>query len=97
MITALCHDFSYLNKRSDRRHRYGAEYTMSHVTRGSKNLGAYLPRLGMRRLANTAATLVHYTGYERPAETIPINDTLLRRVDQIHGTADIIAQMSDRC
>ncbi|MDA0276507.1 MAG: hypothetical protein O3A91_09200 [Proteobacteria bacterium] len=70
---------------------------MSHVTRGSKHLGAYLPRLGMRRLANPAATLVHYTGYERPAETIPINDTLLRRVDQMHGTADIIAQMSDRC
>lgn len=97
VITALYHDFGYLKKRSDRRHRYGAEYTLSHVTRGSKHLGAYLPKLGLRRLANTAATLVHYTGYERPAETIPINDTLLRRVGHMLGTADIIAQMSDRC
>jgi hypothetical protein len=40
---------------------------------------------------------VHYTGYERPAETIRIDDTLLRRVGQMLGTADIIAQMSDRC
>lgn len=97
VITALYHDFGYLKKRSDRRHRYGAEYTLSHVTRGSKHLAAYLPRLGLRRLANAAATLVHYTGYERPAETIPINDTLLRRVGHMLGTADIIAQMSDRC
>jgi hypothetical protein len=41
--------------------------------------------------------LVHYTGYERPAETIRVDDTLLRRVGQMLGTADIIAQMSDRC
>jgi hypothetical protein len=41
--------------------------------------------------------LVHFTGYERPAENIRINDTLLRRVGQMLGTADIIAQMSDRC
>jgi len=40
---------------------------------------------------------VHYTGYERPAETIRLGDTLLRRVGQMLGTADIIAQMSDRC
>ena len=26
-----------------------------------------------------AATLVHYTGYERPAESIRIQDALLRR------------------
>ncbi|MBM3367617.1 MAG: hypothetical protein FJY43_04950 [Betaproteobacteria bacterium] len=97
VITALYHDFGYLKRRSDRRHRYGAEYTMSHVTRGSKHLRAYLPGLGLRRLANVGATLVHFTGYERPAETIPINDTLLRRVGHMLGTADIIAQMSDRC
>jgi len=51
VITALYHDFGYLKKRSDRRHRYGAEYTLSHVTRGSRHLGGYLPRLGLRRLA----------------------------------------------
>ena len=97
VITALFHDFGYLRRRNDRRHRYGAEYTLTHVSRGSKHLHRYLPRIGLKRYANTGATLVHYTGYERPAETIPLNDTLLRRVGHMLGTADIIAQMADRC
>ena len=97
VITALFHDFGYLRKRGDRRHRYGAEYTLTHVTRGSKYLHRYLPRVGLKRYASAGATLVHYTGYERPAETIPLNDTLLRRVGHMLGTADIIAQMADRC
>ncbi len=81
----------------DRRHRYGAEYTLTHVTRGSRHLHRYLPRIGLKRYALAGATLVHYTGYERRAETIPLNDTLLRRVGHMLGTADIIAQMADRC
>ena len=97
VITALFHDFGYLRKRNDRRHRYGAEYTLTHVTRGSKHLHRYLPKIGLKKYAKTGATLVHYTGYERPAETIPLNDTLLRRVGHMLGTADIIAQMADRC
>ena len=97
VVTALFHDFGYLRKRGDRRHRYGAEYTLTHVTRGSKHLRSYLPRIGLKRYANAGATIVHYTGYERPAETIPLNDTLLRRVGHMLGTADIIAQMADRC
>lgn len=97
VITALYHDFGYLRRRGDRRHRYGAEYTLVHVSRGSRHLRRYLPRLGLGRFAQAAATLVHYTGYERPAETIPLNDRLLRRIGHMLGTADIIAQMSDRC
>jgi hypothetical protein len=97
VVIALFHDFGYLRKRGDRRHRYGAEYTMTHVTRGSKHLHGYLPRIGLKRYASAGAILVHYTGYERRAETIPLNDTLLRRVGHMLGTADIIAQMSDRC
>jgi len=97
VTTALFHDFGYLRRRRDRRHRYGAEYTLTHVTRGSHHLRRYLPRIGLKRYAASGATLVHYTGYERRAETIPLNDTLLRRVGHMLGTADIIAQMSDRC
>jgi len=97
VVTALFHDFGYLRKRGDRRHRYGAEYTMTHVTRGSKHLRHYLPRIGLKRYANAGAILVHYTGYERRAEAIPLNGTLLRRVGHMLGTADIIAQMADRC
>ena len=97
VVTALFHDFGYLRKRGDRRHRYGAEYTLTHVGRGAKHLHGYLPRIGLKRYANAGAALVHYTGYERPAETIPLNDILLRRIGHMLGTADIIAQMADRC
>jgi hypothetical protein len=98
VLTALFHDFGYLRRRSDRKHRYGAEYTLTHVSRSAAFLRCYVRDLGMdEKHARAAATLVHYTGYERPAETIRLDDTLLRRVGQMLGTADIIAQMSDRC
>jgi len=98
VLSALFHDFGYLRRRNDRKHRYGAEYTLTHVSRSAAFLRAYVRELGMEEThSRAAATLVHYTGYERPAETIRVNDALLRRVGQILGTADIIAQMSDRC
>jgi hypothetical protein len=98
ILAALFHDFGYLRRRNDRKHRYGAEYTLTHVSRGSAFLRSYARELGLDdKYARAASTLVHYTGYERPAETIRINDILLRRVGQMLGTADIIAQMSDRC
>ena len=97
VVTALYHDFGYLRRRGDRRHRYGAEYTLTHVTRGSRHLRRYLARIGLKRYASAGAILVHYTGYERRAESIPLANTLLRRVGHMLGTADIIAQMADRC
>jgi len=96
-LSALFHDFGYLRRRHDHRHRFGAEYTLTHVSRGAAFLRRYVSELGLAPLAPAAGTLVHYTGYERPAESIRISDTLLRRVGQMLGTADIIAQMSDRC
>jgi hypothetical protein len=97
IVTALFHDFGYLRRRRDRRHRHGAEYTLTHVSRGSRYLRHNLARLGMGKLAPIAAQLIHYTGYERPAESIRVSDPLLRRIGHMLGTADIIAQMADRC
>jgi len=97
ILAALFHDFGYLRRRNDRRHRYGAEYTLTHVSRGSAYLRVYLGELGLGNHSRTGAMLVHYTGYERLAETIRIADALLRRVGHMLGTADIIAQMADRC
>jgi hypothetical protein len=97
-LAALFHDFGYLRKRSDRRHRFGAEYTIGHVSRGAAFLRRYMRELGYdEQLARLAATLLHFTGYERRAETIRVGDGLPRRLGQMMGTADIIAQMSDRC
>lgn len=97
ILTALFHDVGYLRRRNDRRHRYGAEYTLVHVSRGASFLRVYLRSLGLERLARIAPLLIHYTGYERPAETIRVSDRLLRRIGHMLGTADILAQMSDRC
>ncbi len=97
-LAALFHDFGYLRKRSDRRHRFGAEYTIGHVSRGANYLRHYMRELGYAdNLGRLASTLLHFTGYERKAETIRIGDGLPRRLGQMMGTADIIAQMSDRC
>ncbi|MEA3193433.1 MAG: hypothetical protein QOD26_1766 [Betaproteobacteria bacterium] len=97
-IAALFHDFGYLRRRQDHRHRYGAEYTLVHVSRGATFLRRYVHRLGLgKEMAELAATLVHFTGYERPAETIRLSGERERRLGQMLGTADIIAQMADRC
>ena len=97
VLSALFHDFGYLRRRSDRRHSNGAEYTLVHVSRGAAYLRHYMRDLGTGRLANIAPKLLHYTGYEHPVERIRVADTLIRRVGQMLGSADIIAQMADRC
>jgi hypothetical protein len=97
VVTALFHDFGYLRRRNDYMHRYGAEYTLTHVARGSNFLLGYFPQIGLGRYAMEAAQLVHFTGYERTVDTILLDDPVLRRVGEILGTADIIARMSDRC
>jgi hypothetical protein len=96
-LAALFHDFGYLRRRSDRRHRNGAEYTPVHVSRSAAYLRPYMRRMGAGRLADIAAKLLHYTGYERQVEQIRVSDSLLRRVGQMLGSADLIAQMADRC
>ena len=97
IVTALFHDFGYLRKRNDRKHRYGAEYTLIHVSRGSKFLLEYMPRVGLKKYARDASVIIHFTGYERDPSTIRMDDPVMRRVGEILGTADIIAQMADRC
>ena len=97
VICALFHDMGYVRRRGDRRHRNGAEYMLTHVSRGAAFLLEYLRGAGLGRYAHAAAALVHYTGYERPVEAIRVDNLLLRRVGQMLGTADILAQMSDRC
>jgi len=97
IVTALFHDVGYLRRRSDRRHRYGAEYTLTHVSRGAKFLLGYMPKIGLKKYARDASVIIHFTGYERNPESIRMDDPVMRRIGEILGTADIIAQMSDRC
>jgi len=97
VIAALFHDIGYLRHKRDRRHRYGSEYTLTHVSRGAKFLRGYLDDRGLGDCADEIAQLLHYTGYERPVSSIALADRLLRRVGCMLGSADIVAQMSDRC
>jgi hypothetical protein len=97
IVTALFHDIGYLRRATDTRHKNGAEYTLRHVTRGARFLEGYLSQLGMAKLAPPAAQIVHFTGYERPVQKIRVPNLTFRLLGNMLGTADIIAQMADRC
>lgn len=94
---ALFHDVGYLRRRGDRRHRRGAEYTRIHVSRGGRFLRDYLPAIGLGEFAAVAGPVLHFTGYERPVATIRLPQPVFRLLGSLLGSADIIAQMSDRC
>ena len=98
IILALYHDVGYLRSRKDTRHKQGAEYTLTHVSRGGHYLRNYLPRIGMADLAPIAARLVHFTGFEMPVGKIKLPaDPVYKAIGNLLGTADILGQMSDRC
>jgi hypothetical protein len=97
IVCALFHDCGYIRKLSDKTHRNGAAYTATHVTRGGKFLKTYLAELGLAQFADVAPLILHFTGYERPVSSIRIGDPMFRLLGSLLGSADIIAQMSDRC
>ncbi len=94
---ALFHDAGYLRRRGDRRHRRGAEYTRVHVSRGARMLRDFLPGVGLGEYAAVAGPILHFTGYERPVGSIRLPSPAFRLLGSLLGSADIIAQMSDRC
>ena len=97
VITALFHDMGYVRERNDRAHENGAAYTLTHVSRGSVFLKDYLPKIGMPEMADIAAELIHFTGYETPVGSIKVPSPIYRLLGSMLGSADIIAQMADRC
>jgi hypothetical protein len=67
------------------------------VSRSAQFLSRYLPTIGLANWVPVAAQIVHFTGYEVPFEQIRLDDIRDRRVGHLLGTADMLAQMSDRC
>jgi hypothetical protein len=99
LITGLFHDVGYLRRTEESESRNGAEFTRVHVSRGARFLQEYLPRIGLQAWVPVACEIIHFTGYEfSPAQ---IEARLLDRRDvhagHLLGTADMIAQMADRC
>lgn len=98
LITALYHDAGYLRHRErDRACVNGAEYTLTHVSRSAEFLRAYLPTLGLEHFVTVAAQIVHFTGYELNLDSIELDHPKDSTIGHLLGTADLVAQMADRC
>lgn len=98
LVTALFHDSGYLRHRQrDRQVGNGAVFTLHHVSRSAQFLAHYLPRVGLERAVPVAKQIVHFTGYEIDLDQIELDDPRDSMVGHLMGTADLIAQMADRC
>jgi hypothetical protein len=99
LITGLFHDVGYLRRSDDHKSRNGAEFTRTHVSRGARFLEEYLPVLGLGGWVPVATQIIHFTGYEVPFARIEaaVPDPRDITVGHLLGTADMIAQMADRC
>jgi hypothetical protein len=96
LIAALFHDAGYV-RHVDDSEAHGAEFTLYHVQRSGNFLVELLPALGYSSEAAMTEQLVHFTGYEIALDRIDVQAPRDRRLGFLLGTADILAQMADRC
>jgi hypothetical protein len=97
LITALFHDSGYIRRRSEEAVANGAVFTGQHVSRSAEFLRGYLVRIGLAHQAGIAAQVVHFTGYEMKLDDIELDDPKDSLMGHLLGTADLMAQMADRC
>ncbi len=98
IITSLFHDSGYIRHETrDKDFTNGAEFTMYHVSRSADFLRRYLPELGLAKDVGVASMIVHFTGYELDLDHIELEDPRDVICGHLIGTADLIAQMADRC
>jgi len=97
LITALFHDAGYVRSWYDDQHHNGAELTRVHVSRSAIFLDKYLPTVGLTHGSSICRQMVHFTGYEVSISEIVLEDSKLRSLGKLIGTADLLAQMADRC
>ena len=98
IITSLFHDSGYIrHMERDREFTNGAEFTLYHVSRSADFLRRYLPELGLSKDVAVSSMIVHFTGYELELDNIELDDPRDAICGHLLGTADLIAQMADRC
>lgn len=98
IVTSLFHDAGYIrHKERDKDFTNGAEFTLYHVSRSADFLRRYLPELGLARDVAVSSMIVHFTGYELDLDKIELDDPRDAICGHLLGTADLIAQMADRC
>jgi hypothetical protein len=98
IVSALFHDSGYLrHKVRDDGVVNGAVFTRVHVSRSGAYLEGYLPRIGLDRFVPVVSKIVHFTGYELNIDQIELDDPKDSIVGHLLGTADLVAQLADRC
>ena len=98
IITSLFHDSGYIrHNERDKDFTNGAQFTLYHVSRSADFLRRYLPELGLSRDVAVSSMIVHFTGYELDLDKIELDDPRDIICGHLIGTADLIAQMADRC
>jgi len=98
IITSLFHDSGYIrHQERDADFSNGAEFTLYHVSRSADFLRRYLPELGLAKDVAVSSMIVHFTGYELDIDEIELDDPRDIICGHLIGTADLIAQMADRC
>ncbi|OIO66869.1 MAG: hypothetical protein CO186_05240 [Zetaproteobacteria bacterium CG_4_9_14_3_um_filter_49_83] len=97
LIAGLYHDSGYLRRIKDRRHFHGAEYTKTHISRGIQFMAEYFPGIGLHGCQHVIEKILHFTGYELAIHHIRVGDSKHFNLGAMLGTADLLAQMSDRC
>ncbi len=98
IITSLFHDSGYIRHiERDRAFTNGAEFTRCHVSRSAGFLAHYLPHIGLGDAIDVASQIVHFTGYEIDLDQIELDDPRDSFCGHLLGTADLMAQMADRC
>lgn len=98
IVTSLFHDAGYIrHELRDKDFSNGAQFTLYHVSRSADFLRRYLPELGMSKDVGIASMIVHFTGYELDLDKIELDDPRDIICGHLIGTADLIAQMADRC
>jgi hypothetical protein len=98
IITSLFHDAGYIRHiERDAEFANGAEFTLYHVSRSADFLRRYLPEIGLSRDVAVSSMIVHFTGYELDLDKIELEDPRDIISGHLIGTADMIAQMADRC
>ncbi len=95
IAAALFHDSGYIRRTRDTRHKNGAAYTRTHVSRSERFMSDYLPDVGLGHMVGVCGRIVHFTGYERDTRSLAVADEPERRLGALLGTADLIAQMAD--
>ena len=98
IFLALFHDIGYLRERGESAQN-GAEFTRNHVSRSARFMDYYLPTIGFANWTRITSEIVHFTGYEKSFEEIgaKVSDPRDIQLGHLLGTADMIAQMADRC